>query len=137
MMPGATNMGSGQCLGMPDTLYDLSIFSSTGVTVPVPGPNTAMHTPGQPTAMTVMAGTGQALTISTIISTTISPGVSTLTGLVSQVVSMNHAFCQSSTRLMLKGQPAVYSPCMCTQNMANCSSGAQAVPSQVKVLFPM
>jgi hypothetical protein len=135
MLPAATNMGAGMLMGMPDTLYDLTMFCSTGVQMPVPGPNTAMHTPGSPTSMKVIIGTGQPLLISTMISATISPGSGTLVGLVSQVSCMQGVFCMGSSKVMLDGQPGIYLGCMATQNLANCASGAQAVPSQVKVLI--
>ena len=134
MLPAATNMGPGMLMGMPDTLYDLTTFSSTGVMVPTPGPNTALHTPGSPAALNVLIGTGQALLVSTMISATISPGSGTLVGMVSQVSCMQAVFCRGSSKVMLAGQPAIYLGCMATQNMANVASGAQSVPSQVKVL---
>ena len=135
MLPAATNMGAGMLMGMPDTLYDLSLFCSSGVTMTVPGPNTALHTPGSPTAMKVIIGTGQPLVISTTISATISPGSGTLVGLISQMSCMQACFCMGSSKVMLGGQPAIYLGCMTTQNMANVAAGAQAVPSQVKVLI--
>jgi hypothetical protein len=135
MMPAATNMGSGQCMGTPDTLYDSVTFSSTGVMVPIPGPNTAMHTPGMPTALKVIVGTGQALVMSTMIATTISPGVIPMLGMISQVSGMQAMFTKGSTKVLLTGQPAICLTCTTTQNMANAASGIQCVPSQPKVLF--
>jgi len=135
MMPAATNMGSGACMGTPDTLYDPITLASTGVMTPIPGPNNAMHTTGVPMALKVIIGTGMALVMSTQIPVSISPGVPPLMGMISQTCGMLAMFTKGSTKVLLTGQPAICVSCTTTQNTANVPSGLQSIPSQPKVLF--